>query len=215
MISLATCRHVVSSIYYRIRERIVLMKKVISEAQANFLREVTQQSADVLTKYAYRFFGYQPHMREIAEEAVQDTYLKAVEDVESLMKHPNKIGWLKVSLRNILLNIKREQHWKYEESKDVIHDNPDKRLYAALNAFDEFDRYPRLKELEEVVNTILTPDEAETFYDRFLCGLTTEETAVLECVSNDTVRGRISRIRKKLRRHYKMPCFLLLFLFYR
>ena len=215
MISSERCRHVVSSINCRVRERIVLMKKVMSEAQANFLRELTLQSADVLTKYAYRFFGYQLHMREIAEEAVQDTYLKAVEDIEALMTHPNPIGWLKVSLRNILLNIKREQHWKYEESKDVIRDNPDKRLYAVLDAFDEFSSYPRLKELEEVINTILTPDEAETFYDHFLCGLTTEETAILECVSNDTVRGRISRIRKKLRKHYKMPCFLLLLLFYR
>lgn len=215
MISSERCRHIVGSINYRVRERIVLMKKVMSEAQANFLRDLALQSADVLTKYAYRFFGYQLHMREIAAEAVQDTYLKAVEDIETLMIHPNPIGWLKVSLRNILLNIKREQHWKYEESKEVIRDNPDKRLYAALDAFDEFDRYPRLKELEKVVNTILTPDEADTFYDHFLCGLTTEETAILECVSNDTVRGRISRIRKKLRKHYKMPCFLLLLLFYR
>lgn len=191
------------------------MKRTISEAQADFLRELTLQSADVLTKYAYRFFGYQLHMREIADEAVQDTYLKAVDDIETLMKHPNPIGWLKVSLRYILFNIKREQVWKYEESRSIIRDTPEKRLYAALDAFDEFDRYPRLKELEEVVNTILTPDEADTFYDHFLYGLTTEETAILECVSNDTVRGRISRIRKKLRKHYKMPCFLLLLLFYR
>lgn len=191
------------------------MKKKLSKAQADYLREITLQSADVLTKYAYRFFGYQPHMREIAEEAVQDTYLKAVEDVESLMKHPNKIGWLKVSLRNILLNIKREQHWKYEDAKETIDDNPDKKLHIVLDAFDEFDHYPRLKELEEVANAILTPDEAETFYDHFLCGLTTEETAILESVSNDTVRGRISRIRKKLKKHYKLPCFLLLLLFYR
>ena len=190
------------------------MKKRLTEAQATYLRELTLQSADVLTKYAYRFFGYQPHMREIAEEAVQDTYLKAVEDVESLMKHPNKIGWLKVSLRNILLNIKREQHWKYEDAKETIDDNPDNKLHIVLDAFDEFDHFPRLKELEEVANAILTPDEAETFYDQFLCGLTTEETAILECVSNDTIRGRISRIRKKLKKHYKMPCFLLLLLFY-
>lgn len=190
------------------------MKKRLTEAQATYLRELTLQSADVLTKYAYRFFGYQPHMREIAEEAVQDTYLKAVEDVESLMTHPNKIGWLKVSLRNILLNIKREQHWKYEDAKETIDDNPDNKLHIVLDAFDEFDHFPRLKELEEVANAILTPDEAETFFDHFLCGLTTEETAILECVSNDTIRGRISRIRKKLKKHYKMPCFLLLLLFY-
>ena len=85
MISSERCRHIVGSINYRVRERIVLMKKVMSEAQANFLRDLALQSADVLTKYAYRFFGYQLHMREIAAEAVQDTYLKAVEDIETLM----------------------------------------------------------------------------------------------------------------------------------
>lgn len=191
------------------------MKKKLSEAQADFLRELTLQSADMLTKYACRFFGYQPHMREIAEEAVQDTYLKAVENVESLMRHPNKIGWLKVSLHNNLLNIKREQHWKYEDKKEPIDDSPKKQLHTVLGVFDEFERYPRLKELEEVADAILTPDEAETFYDYFLCGLTTEETAILESVSKDIVRGRISRIRKKLKKHYKMSCFLLLFLFYR
>lgn len=190
------------------------MKKPLSESQGDYMRKLTQTSADVLLKYAYRFFGYQQHMQEVAEEAVQDTFLKAVEDVESLMKHPNPIGWLKVSLRNILLNIKREQHWKFEEAKEVIVENPEKQLYVVLDAFDHFDRYPRLKELEDVVNTILTPDEATTFYDHFLSGLTTEETAILEGVSSDTVRGRISRIRKKLRKHYDMQCFFLLLLFY-
>lgn len=191
------------------------MRKKLSEAQANYLRELTLQSADVLTKYAYRFFSYQPHMREIAEEAVQDTYLKAVEDVESLMKHPNPIGWLKVSLRNILLNIRREQHWKYEDTKEFISNDPAKKLHIVLDAFDEFEQYPRLKELVEVANAILTPNEAETFHDHFLCGLTTEETAILESVSSDTIRGRISRIRGKLKKHYEMLCLLLLFLFYK
>lgn len=44
------------------------MKKRLTEAQATYLRELTLQSADVLTKYAYRFFGYQPHMRELQKK---------------------------------------------------------------------------------------------------------------------------------------------------
>ena len=111
------------------------MKKPLSESQVNYMRKLTQTSADVLLKYAYRFFGYQQHMQEVAEEAVQDTFLKAVEDVESLMKHPNPIGWLKVSLRNILLNIKREQHWKFEEAKEVIVENPEKQLYVLETSY--------------------------------------------------------------------------------
>lgn len=190
------------------------MSNVLTEEQKDFLSELIWQYSDMLFKYAYRFFGYKTHMREIAEEAVQDTFLKAIEDVEKLMLHPNRIAWLKVSLRNTLFNIRREKHWEWEEPNSNMLDVPNKGMYVVLNAFDRFDRYPRIDELLEVVEVVLTDEEMETFYDHFLFGLTTEESAVLESVTKDTVRGRISRIRRKLRKHYGLTCIFLLLSFY-
>ena len=191
------------------------MKKVLTKDQSDFLCELTQKYGDVLTKYAYRFFGYQPHMLQSAQDAVQDTFAKAVYDVESLMSHPNQIAWLKVSLRYTLFNMQREPYRHYEELQSSVTDASSTRMHVVLDAFDRLERYPRLKEVIAVADSILTEGEVDTFYDHFLVGLTTEETAVLEGVSHDTVRGRISRIRRKLRKHFGLSCYFIYILFYK
>lgn len=191
------------------------MKKRLTAEQDQFLCELTLRHSDMLFKYAYRFFGYQSYFRGIAEDAVQETLIKAIEDVDALMVHPNCIAWLKVSLRYILLNIRRDPRWKSEELRDAFTDINIKSKNAVLDAFDRYEEYPRIKDIIEVADKILTPGEADTFYDHFLFGLTTEESAILEVVSKDTVRGRISRIRKKLRDHFGILCTFLFLLFYK
>lgn len=191
------------------------MKKKLTNEQAQFLYDLTLKYGDILTKYAYRFFGYQPHRFQNAQDAVQETFVKAVQDVENLMEHPNKAAWLKVSLRFTLFNMQRNPHWKLEELQATVKEAPTRRLHVVLDAFDRLERYPRLTEVIAVAEVILTEEEFDTFYDHFLAGMTTEETAFLEGVSNDTVRGRISRIRKKLRKHFGLTCYFFFFLFYR
>ena len=56
---------------------------------------------------------------------------------------------------------------------------------------------------------LLTPEEIQTFGDHFLQGFTAEETAKMENVPAATVRGRISRIRKRLKRYFLNLCVLL------
>lgn len=190
------------------------MRKSLTDEQCEFLRELVVRYGDALTKYAYRFFGYQSNFQQISQDAVQETFLKAVKDVEILMTHPNVAGWLKVSLRNVLLNIQRENQRRDQNIQEMSIDYSQEQLHAALDAFESRDQYPRLKEVIGVANVILTESEVGTFYDHFLVGLTTEETALLEAVSVDSVRGRINRIRKKLRKYFGPTCSLLLFLFY-
>lgn len=189
------------------------MKKVLTSEQLQFLADLTLQYGDMLTKYAYRFFGYQPSKLEIAQDAVQETLLKAVQDVEALMVHPNKVAWLKVSLRYTLFNIQREPYWQYEEPREFLSSNVSANNLVTA-ALDQMQDLPQLKEVIRVANTILSEEEMSTFNNHFLVGLTTEETAILESVPNSTIRGRISRIRKKLRAHFDMPCCFLLILFY-
>ena len=191
------------------------MKTILTKEQAEFLCELTYRYGDALTKYAYRFFAYHPSMLQIAQDSVQETFEKAILHVDHLMKHPNQIGWLKVSLRNILLNTQREKRLQYEDLRASVADSPDVYRDATIAAFERVDQYPRLKEVVDAASEILTEAEINTFYDHFLMGLTTEETALLESVSSDTVRGRISRIRKKLRKYFGFPCCFLFFLFYR
>ena len=189
------------------------MKKALSSEQLKFLDDLTVQYGDMLTKYAYRFFGYQPNKLETAQDAVQDTFLKAVQDVDSLMAHPNKAAWLKVSLKYTLFNIQREPHWQHEELQPTITDSMSRKI-AVTEALDHIEHLPRLEEVIAIANTILSEGEIDTFYDHFLIGLTTEETAILEGVPNATVHGRIGRIRKKLRKYFGLSCYFFLILFY-
>lgn len=189
------------------------MKKVLTSEQLQFLVDLTLQYGDMLTKYAYRFFGYKPSKLEIAQDAVQETLLKAVQDVEALMVHPNKAAWLKVSLKYTLFNIQREPYWQYEEPRAFLPSNvPANNLVTV--ALDQLQDLPQLNEVIRVASTILSEEEMSTFNNHFLVGLTTEETAILESVPHSTIRGRISRIRKKLRAHFDMPCYFLFILFY-
>lgn len=191
------------------------MKKELTQEEAYFLHELVLQYSDVLTKYAYRFYSYQPHMLQTAQDAVQDTFLKAVQDVQMLMTHPNIAAWLKVSLKYSLLNIQRDPHWKFEELHSSVADSPTRRLHTVLDAFDRLELYPRLNEVVAVVDAILTEGESSTFYNYFLVGLSVEETAILEGVTTGSVRGRINRIRNKMKKHFGSACYLFFLLFYR
>lgn len=191
------------------------MKKNITQEEVDFLRDIVLRYGDILTKYAYRFYSYQPHMLQTAQDAVQDTFLKAVQDVQVLMAHPNIAAWLKVSLKYTLLNIQRNPYWKLEELQASVTESPARRLHIVLDAFDRLEHYPRLKEVVSVADAILTKGESDTFYDYFLVGLSVEETALLEGVTNASVRGRINRIRNKLKKHFGLTCYLYILLFYR
>ena len=59
--------------------------------------------------------------------------------------------------------------------------------------------------LDEVITAaemILSDEEQAIFNDYFLDDLSTSETAQLNHMTYDTVRGKISRIRKKLKAHF-------------
>ena len=177
------------------------MKKLTEEQEA-FLNQLPEKYGDSLSKYAYRFFGYKPHMLPVVEDAVQETFIKAIRDVEDLMKHQNQHGWMKTSLKHILLNKCRDMNRRKEELFGAETDIPAIAKQAMVNALERWESRITLPEVIERAGEILTKDEMESFVDHYLIGLTTEETAAQEGVSAGTVRGRLSRIRKKMKKNF-------------
>lgn len=177
------------------------MKKLTEEQEA-FLNHLPAKYGDSLSKYAYRFFGYKSHMLPVVEDAVQETFVKAVLDVEDLMKHQNPHGWMKISLKHILLNKCRDMNRRKEELFGEEAEIPAIAKQSMINALERWESRITLPEVIERAGELLTKDEMESFVDHYLIGLTTEETAAQEGVSVDTVRGRLSRIRKKMKKKY-------------
>ena len=186
------------------------MRRRLTDRQAAFLEELALRYSDVLMQYAMRFLNYQPHLRPLAQECVQEAFLRAIKCVDGLMTHENPVGWLKVTVKHLLLNrIGSAKHQREELCGDVS-------VHAAAigqSAKDALDRWEAQRQLEEVLqvaHAILTTEEQRTLDAHFISGLTTAETALLESVPESTIRGRISRIRSKLKKVFPELCVLLL-----
>jgi len=186
------------------------MQKRLTDKQVAFLEELALSYSDVLMQYAMRFLNYQPHLRPLAQECVQEVFLRAIKCVDGLMAHENPVGWLKVVLKHLLLNrIGSAKHQREELCGDVA-------VHAAaigLSAEDAlalWEAHQQLEDVLQVAHAILTTEEQRTLESHFFGGLTTAETALLESVPESTIRGRISRIRRKLKKYFPELCVLLL-----
>ena len=186
------------------------MQKRLTDKQAAFLEELAIRYSDVLMQYALRFLNYQPHLRPLAQECVQETFLRAIKCVDGLMVHENPVGWLKVVLKHLLLNrIGSAKHQREELCGDIsVHTAAIGQ--SAGDALALWEAHQQLEDVLQVAHAILTTEEQRTLESHFFGGLTTAETALLESVPESTIRGRISRIRRKLKKVFPELCVLLL-----
>lgn len=185
------------------------MRKRLTEQQHLFISGLPELYGDALLKYAVRFLGYKPHLQHMAEDAVQETWLKAIEHIDALMQHENPSAWLKLCVKRSLLNRLRAASHQREELTEDVTCHPAASAQAMEAALDRWQKAVTLREVQEVASMLLSPEEWTTFGDHFLQGFTAEETALLENVPAATVRGRISRIRKKLKKYFLDMCILL------
>lgn len=186
------------------------MRKSLTEQQCMFVSSLPRLYGDALLKFAVRFLGYKPHLLHMAEDALQETWIKAIEHVDILMQHENPAAWLKLCLKRILLNKLRAASYQREEWADELNEHPAFSVQAVQAALERWQENTTLREVQEVAAMLLTPAEQRVFDIHFLYGYTTEETAMLEQIPVSTVSGRINRIRNKLKKYFR-HMFVLLF----
>lgn len=172
---------------------------MLSDEQTAFLDALAGDWADALTDYAWRFLAYQPHRLADAQDAVQDVFVKAVRYAPKLAAHPNPVAWLKAALKHTLISRYRAEKRRPEVLAADVSQLPGASRDATLAALDRWGEQTRLEDVLAVARDVLTANEQQTFRDHFLLGLTSEESALLEEISPEAVRGRIVRIRKKIR----------------
>jgi len=190
------------------------MRKWLTEQQHQYVSRLPGLYGDALLKYAVRFLGYKPHLLPLAEDALQETWLKAIENVDVLMQHENPAAWLKLCLKRTLLNKLRSASYQREELADELNSHPALSAQAVQSALERWQESTTLQDVQEVAAMLLTPEEQRTFDAHFLYGYTAEETARLEQVPASTIRGRIARIRNKMKKYFRHMCILLFVMCY-
>lgn len=158
--------------------------KLIEELHHKYFRQLTLYAVAVQNN------------EMLAQDVVQDTFKKAVDEIDKLMSHPNQRGWLFAVLKNKLKDARRAQ-------------------VRYMHRFFELDSMPAEigavsgRPVEEAVltdGTLAMDKIRQTLSEeefRLLCRLTLDKVGYLEAakefgISVFAVRKRIERIRKKL-----------------
>lgn len=178
------------------------MSKKLTDEETEFLAEIAAKYYDMLEKYCGRCVSYNPKYMSMIPDLIQETFLKAVENASVLRQHENIPGWLKKSCHFSLLNTLRS----IRMSREVLYPAIDKLRQLELAHGENENVWNdkiTLKEVLTAVQSVLSEDEQIIFNDYFLDNLSTAETARRNNLTYDTVRGRISRIRKKLKAYFR------------
>lgn len=123
----------------------------------------------------------------LAEEAVQETFSIACQKPEMLFSSPNTRGWLMVTLKNTIRNIKytRIAAKKLLEQYLVIHINEISFAEDRIN-------------LNILYDNVSDTEEFKLLTEFAVDGLSYEEMANTRGISCDTCRKRVQRAKEKI-----------------
>ncbi|MFF2090865.1 RNA polymerase sigma factor [Paenibacillus sp. NPDC058174] len=128
--------------------------------------------------------------RELAQDAVQETFLKAYRHIELLEQLEQKEAWLKTVSRHVIIDMYRKQRRErcvYTGSRDVYMSDSDIERTIVDRQF-----------LRELLSS-LHPVNRQSLLLVYEYGLTYEQLADRQQTSISAVKSRIHRAKQKLR----------------
>lgn len=158
------------------------------ETKEKFFRKLYDEAYGKL----YTFLGRKQANKDCVEDVIQETFLEAYSKVEFLMGHPNQMGWLYVTAKNKAMKLRanRKEICCLDSGMiDVIEDDN-----AGAVEYKEI-------ELAEVIKKFVGENEYEMFCDYYANDYTYTEIAEKYGISENSVRMRMSRLKKKLKDH--------------
>ena len=145
-------------------------------------------------------FAYQlTTNREQAQDLLQDTTLKALDNDDKYVDNVNFKGWIFTIMRNIFINNYRQTVRKatvIDQTEDLFHLN-----ICQDSGLDTPDGSYAVKEISKALNSF--PDEYRIPFNMFVAGYKYNEIAEKMNLPLGTVKSRIFFARKNLRKQLK------------
>lgn len=127
--------------------------------------------------------------RELAEDAVQETFLKAYRQFDALKQHNRKEAWLKAISRNVAIDMYRRQR----REKNGYH-----RLWYVDRSESSIEQTITDREILDSLLASLEPVSREALLLVYVYGLSYEQLACYQKTSVSAVKSRIHRAKRKL-----------------
>lgn len=131
-----------------------------------------------------------------AEDITQDTFMKALEKLDSLKEPENFSAWVnRIAINNCKMFFRKNPRTAEEESEKIIDDTPDSELIPD----DYADSEEKRRIIMNIIDTALTDEQRQTIILYYFDMMSVAEIAeIMEC-SVGTVTSRLSAARKKIR----------------
>lgn len=81
---------------------------MLPDDEREWLESLYRQNYPVLLTLCMADFDFRPSCRELAEECVQDTFVKAILELDRLRRHPNPPAWLRTACKHIAISKRRK-----------------------------------------------------------------------------------------------------------
>lgn len=137
--------------------------------------------------------------RDDAQDLMQDTTLKVLDNQEKFVDNINFKGWVLTVMRNIFIN----NYHKIVRTQTVVDQGVDLYNLDVVNdsGFDSPDGAYQIKEITKAINSL--NDELKIPFSMFLSGYKYNEIAEKLCVPLGAVKSRIFFARQELQKVLK------------
>ena len=126
---------------------------------------------------------------------VQDTFIKAWDNIELLKEHENVAGWLVVTAKNVAMDFNK----KYLLRQNYIINN---KILDEITDEEDFDEKIASESAAEKILSCLSQDERKLYDLKHVAELSNEEIGKILGITPNAVASRNKRLTEKLRKIY-------------
>ena len=163
-----------------------------------FLDRLYRKYYRSLFNKCFAVFDYRPEFRQLAEDCVQETFVRALKEADALAEHPEPLFWLLTTCSHIAMSerrkLRRRRQIAAPVSPDVQEPIDPRDAIADWIAADE------LLDTKEQLMAELTPQERQVYHAVYEEGLPARETAEQIGTTEGGVYSALRRIKKKILR---------------
>lgn len=136
-----------------------------------------------------------------APEVVQDVFLLAAK--KKIINHPNPKGWLNTVTENICKNYARKDRRNTAKQRRCAEETLNKNVHSTLLFVEPSGRPMDESDARMTMEQALPPEDWKLLQDYCLEGKPIEVLAAQMHVSENALRVRIHRLRKKIEKYFQ------------
>ena len=161
-----------------------------------FLDRLYREYYRTLFNRCFAVFDYQPEFRQLAEDCVQETFVRALKEADTLTAHSEPLFWLLTTSAHIAMSERRKLRRRRQIAAPVSPDQEDPA--DPQDAIADWIAADELLDTKERLMAGLTPQERQVYRAVYEEGLAARETAERIGTTEGGVYSALRRIRKKI-----------------